>query len=134
MPKVAFIGEFADKPRIQGGGSSHINCHKIDSALNSAKQFADVTYAKGYNTDNDITDETLLNEAVNAAKNADIAVIFAGLPDAFENEGFDRKQEFFHPFPRKIPPITPKKQTNPPLSLKKSDFVRKHLDKCRKVE
>ena len=89
--KIAFIGEFADKPRIQGGGSSHINCHKIDSALNSAKQFADVTYAKGYNTDNDITDETLLNEAVNAAKNADIAVIFAGLPDAFENEGFDRK-------------------------------------------
>ena len=89
--KIAFIGEFADKPRIQGGGSSHINCHKIDSALNSAKQFADVTYAKGYNTDNDITDEALLNEAVNAAKNADIAVIFAGLPDAFENEGFDRK-------------------------------------------
>ena len=43
-----------------------------------------------------------------------------------------KKQEFFHPFPRKIPPITPKKQTNPPLSLKKSDFVRKHLDKCRK--
>ena len=89
--KIAFIGEFADKPRIQGGGSSHINCHKIDSALNSAKQFAEVTYAKGYNTDNDITDEALLNEAVNAAKNADIAVIFAGLPDAFENEGFDRK-------------------------------------------
>ena len=89
--KIAFIGEFADKPRIQGGGSSHINCHKIDNALNSAKQFADVTYAKGYNTDNDITDEALLNEAVNAAKNADIAVIFAGLSDAFENEGFDRK-------------------------------------------
>ena len=88
--KIAFIGEFADKPCIQGGGSSHINCHKIDSALNSSKQFADVTYAKGYNTDNDITDEALLNEAVNAAKNADIAVIFAGLPDAFENEGFDR--------------------------------------------
>ena len=43
-----------------------------------------------------------------------------------------KKQEFFHPFPHKIPTITPKKQTNPPLSLKKSDFVRKHLDKCRK--
>ncbi len=89
--KIAFIGEFADNPRIQGGGSSHIKCHKIDSALNSAKQFADVTYAKGYNTDNDITDEALLNKAVTVAKNADIAVIFAGLPDAFENEGFDRK-------------------------------------------
>ena len=43
-----------------------------------------------------------------------------------------KKQEFFHPFPRKIPPITPKKQTNPLLSLKRSDFVRKYFDKCRK--
>ncbi|MBU5478157.1 glycoside hydrolase family 3 C-terminal domain-containing protein [Eubacterium sp. MSJ-13] len=88
---IAFIGEFADKPRIQGGGSSHINCHKIDTALNCVKSFADVTYAKGYNTDDDKTDKTLLSEAIDTAKNADIAVIFAGLPDAFENEGFDRK-------------------------------------------
>lgn len=88
---IAFIGEFADKPRIQGGGSSHINCHRIDTALNCVKKFADVTYAKGYNTDDDKTDDALLNEAVNIAKNADTVVIFAGLPDAFENEGFDRK-------------------------------------------
>lgn len=87
---IAFIGEFADNPRIQGGGSSHINCHKIDTALNCVKKFADVTYAKGYNTDDDKIDNTLLDEAINTAKNADIAVIFAGLPDAFENEGFDR--------------------------------------------
>ena len=30
------------------------------------------------------------------------------------------------------PPITPEKQTNSLLSLKRSDFVRKYLDKCRK--
>lgn len=54
------------------------------------KAITNVTYAKGYNTDDDKTDVSLLNEAVNTAKNADIAVIFAGLPDAFENEGFDR--------------------------------------------
>ena len=30
-------------------------------------------------------------EAVQAAKDADVAVIFAGLPDSFESEGYDRK-------------------------------------------
>lgn len=35
-------------------------------------------------------DEALLNEAVKTAKEAEVAVIFAGLPDAFESEGFDR--------------------------------------------
>lgn len=49
-----------------------------------------ITYAKGYQTGEDKTDETLLHEAIEAAKNADIAVIFAGLPDAFESEGYDR--------------------------------------------
>ena len=32
----------------------------------------------------------LLEEAVKAASEADIAVIFAGLPDSFESEGYDR--------------------------------------------
>ena len=30
-------------------------------------------------------------KAVEAAANADVAVIFAGLPDSFESEGYDRK-------------------------------------------
>lgn len=87
---IAFIGQFADKPRFQGGGSSHINCFKVSSALNAVKDITSITYAQGYDTKEDVIDKTLLTEAVNTAKEADIAVIFAGLPDAFECEGYDR--------------------------------------------
>lgn len=86
--RIAFIGEFADKPRIQGGGSSHINNTRIDSALDAAGDC--VTYAQGFVIDSEETDEKLLNEAVAVAKDCDVAVIFAGLPDSFESEGFDR--------------------------------------------
>lgn len=90
--KIAFIGEFAETPRIQGGGSSHINCSKVTSALEASRTLENyqITYAKGYQTREDKTDETLLHEAIEAAKNSDVAVIFAGLPDAFESEGYDR--------------------------------------------
>lgn len=88
--KIAFIGEFAAVPRYQGGGSSHINSYKVDAAADCAKEYAGVTYAQGFITSEDRTDDALLAEAVEAAKNADIAVIFAGLPDAFESEGYDR--------------------------------------------
>lgn len=89
--KIAFIGEFAQKPRFQGGGSSHINSFKITSALDAVAEYADVTYAQGFITSEDKTDEKFLAEAVEAAKKSDIAVIFAGLPDSFESEGFDRR-------------------------------------------
>lgn len=89
--KVAFIGKYAKKPRYQGGGSSHINSHKITSALDAAAQMKNVTYAQGFDDAEDKTDEKLLAEAVEVARNADVAVIFAGLPDKFESEGFDRK-------------------------------------------
>jgi len=87
--KVAFIGEFADKPRYQGAGSSHINVPHPVGALEAAGDA--VVYARGYDAHSDKTDEALLNQAVETAKNAEIAVIFAGLPDAFESEGADRE-------------------------------------------
>lgn len=86
--KVAFIGAFAETPRIQGGGSSHIHCYRIESALKSVSH---ATYAQGFRTDIDETDPVLLKEAIQTAQDAEVAVIFAGLPDAFESEGFDRK-------------------------------------------
>ena len=89
--KVAFIGEFADKPRFQGGGSSHINCFKVTSALAAAKEAGlKVTYAPGYRISQDGPAADLIAEAVAAAKAADVAVVFAGLPDRFESEGYDR--------------------------------------------
>ncbi len=86
---VAFIGEFAEKPRFQGGGSSHINCFKTTGALEAAAGL-NVTYAKGYDTASDTSDDAMLAEAVAAAKAARVAVVFAGLPDSYESEGYDR--------------------------------------------
>lgn len=88
--RVAFIGAFAKNPRYQGGGSSHINSFRVTGALEAAEGMADITYAEGYGLEKDEIDEALVKEAVKAAKEAEVAVIFAGLPDAFESEGYDR--------------------------------------------
>lgn len=88
--KVVFIGAFAENPRYQGAGSSHVNVAHPVSALECV-QGLPVTYAKGYHADDDRTDGELLTEAVRMAKEADAAVIFAGLPEAYESEGFDRE-------------------------------------------
>lgn len=94
--KAAFIGKYAKAPRYQGGGSSHINSFKVESAMDAVKfcekvKEENIVFAQGYDDAEDVTDETLLAEAIEAAKNAEIAVVFAGLPDNFESEGYDRK-------------------------------------------
>lgn len=88
--KIAFIGEFAKKPRFQGGGSSHINSFRVSNVLDAVSWNTNITYSKGFSANADIYDETLAKEAVEAAKAADKVVIFAGLPDSFESEGYDR--------------------------------------------
>lgn len=87
---IAFIGEFAEKPRFQGGGSSHINAWRTESALDAVSGNKNILYARGYSLENDIVDAQLMEEAVRTAAQADAAVIFAGLPDSFESEGYDR--------------------------------------------
>lgn len=89
--QIAFIGKYAETPRYQGGGSSHINSFKVTSALEAVKGIQGITYAQGYLDNTDEIDEQLKKEAIDAAKNAKVAVIFAGLPDSFESEGYDRK-------------------------------------------
>ncbi len=88
---IAVIGKFAKNPRYQGGGSSHINSYKVTSFMDAAKgKGHDLIYADGYNIDKDEIDRALITKAVNAAKKSDVAVVFAGLPEAFESEGYDR--------------------------------------------
>ncbi len=87
---VVFIGGFAKRPRYQGGGSSHINSFRVDSALKAVKDIAEVSYAEGFSSSKDLYDKELAADAVEAARRADKAVIFAGLPDSFESEGYDR--------------------------------------------
>lgn len=106
---LAVIGGFAMQPRYQGGGSSHVNPASLENAYNEivkavAGTAAKVEYAQGYRLDSeggsiiehelvscsDETDEVLLKEAARIARNADFAVIFAGLPESYETEGVDR--------------------------------------------
>ena len=89
--KIALIGKYAARPRYQGGGSSHINSAYITDAKSVLERWGDVTFVPGFDDERDETDPDLLREAAEAAKNADVAVIFAGLPDAFESEGYDRR-------------------------------------------
>lgn len=88
--KVVFIGGYAEKPRIQGGGSSHIRNYKIDSAVEAVKNVADVHYAPMFHDEHSLGEEAWA-QAIKEAREADAAVIFAGLPDSFESEGFDRR-------------------------------------------
>lgn len=90
LDKVAIIGEFAEKPRYQGGGSSHINSFKVVSAMDALKENKNIAYAKGFFADRDETTDEMIADAVKLAKSAKVAVIFAGLPDSFESEGYDR--------------------------------------------
>lgn len=89
--KVVYIGGFAAQPRYQGGGSSHIRSAKVTSAWESAQgKERHVTYVEGFAADGDVLSETALQEAIDAAREADVAVIFAGLPDSYEGESYDR--------------------------------------------
>ncbi len=89
--KVAVIGEMAKAPRFQGAGSSVINPTKLDNAYDElSKLGVDMLYAAGYEKGKDEINAQLVNEAVEAAKKADVAVVFAGLTEEFEGEGYDR--------------------------------------------
>ncbi len=89
--RVALIGEMAVSPRYQGAGSSQINAKNVDDAFNVmlGKSYGFI-YAKGYDKTKDVTDITLVREAVEAAKSCETAVIFCGLTEEYESEGFDR--------------------------------------------
>lgn len=88
---IAVIGRLAKVPRYQGAGSSHINTTKLVSftdALDAAGQAYE--YADGYKMKGDGYSSGLIKKAVKAAKGKDAAIVFIGLTDAFESEGYDR--------------------------------------------
>ena len=86
--KLAVIGELAEKPRFEGGGSSHVNAHRVVTPKEVMPENA--VYAQGYRLDSDQPDEQLTAEAMALAKNSDQVVFFAGFPEAMESEGFDK--------------------------------------------
>ena len=92
--RIALIGRFARSPRYQGAGSSLMNPSRLDNLHDELVKLvgeANLTYAPGYTEKGDAADETLIQEALDAASKADVVVICAGLTDMYEVEGIDRK-------------------------------------------
>lgn len=92
--RIAVIGEFARTPRYQGGGSSRVVPTRLSGALEEITALIgakNVAFAPGFSlTDNPDTAAALTEEAVAAATGANRILLFLGLPDGFESEGFDR--------------------------------------------
>ena len=83
---VCLIGHMAKQMRYQGSGSSHINPVRL---VEPADCMAELSFAEGCFSDGSTTD-ALLAEAVELAKTHETPVVFVGLPDSYESEGFDR--------------------------------------------
>lgn len=108
--KAVVIGALAKEPRYQGAGSSKINPYRLDNAWSSLIGLGlNAEYAGGYSIkENEImesagdnlsenrvsgyvsSEEVLQEEALRICKGKDIVYLFAGLPEGFESEGFDR--------------------------------------------
>ncbi len=93
LKTIAVIGAFAKMPRYQGAGSSQVNPTRVSTAYDElvrvTGQDSTIGYAAGYTYDGNTTDD-LLADAKEKARGAQVALVFAGLPDSFESEGFDR--------------------------------------------
>jgi len=88
---LALIGAMAKIPRYQGAGSSHVNPSVLDDIYEEIKKKTNnITYADGYERYTDRVDESLIKEAKEAALHADTAIVFAGLTEEYESEGYDR--------------------------------------------
>ncbi|MDR3645244.1 MAG: glycoside hydrolase family 3 C-terminal domain-containing protein, partial [Clostridia bacterium] len=96
--KAAVIGAFAKTPRIQGAGSSKIHPIAVETPWDCMTEYGvDAVYAPGYPLKTSAPDkrelaaqEKRIAEACKAAEGKDIVYIFAGLPEGYESEGFDR--------------------------------------------
>jgi beta-glucosidase len=90
--KIAIIGTFAKKPRYQGAGSSQVNPTQLENPfdeINKIFNSSSIAFAEGYNSLGE-TNASLTAEAVKVAKGAEVVLLFAGLPDVYESESYDR--------------------------------------------
>lgn len=90
--KVCFIGDFADKPRYQGAGSSVVNPTRTESFIEEINRYKldCIGYAPGFERYGK-KNETLAKNALNLASRADTVIFFAGLDEVAEAEGLDRQ-------------------------------------------
>ncbi len=89
---IAIIGRSAEEPYFQGGGSSHINPTKVAIPFKELQERAgkaELSYAEGYPADETLRQD-LVDQAVELAQSADVALLYIGLPSNEESEGYDR--------------------------------------------
>ncbi len=84
---IVLIGFMAKHFRYQGSGSSHINPAKLTSLCDALPL---VKYTECCDENGNVTDAGL-KAAAEAAENAKVAVVAAGLPDIYESEAVDRE-------------------------------------------
>ncbi len=77
---IAVIGQFARSPRFQGAGSSQVNPTRVEPALDALMVRTPVEFESG----------ALLDDAVALATRSETVVLFVGLPEGDESEGYDR--------------------------------------------
>ena len=89
--RVAVIGEFAQKARYQGAGSSMVNCTQLEHTMDVIDSFdLDVVgFAPAYPR-HGATDRRMIEAAVDLAKKADYVLFYIGLDEISESEGLDR--------------------------------------------
>lgn len=89
--KVAVIGELARAPRYQGAGSSQINPTELSDAFSELiKASFQPLYSPGYNKKSKSISQLLINDACDLAKKSDVVLLFIGLTEDYEAEGYDR--------------------------------------------
>lgn len=95
---IAVIGANATKKHASGGGSSQVNAKyevtPLEGIKNIANENAQITFAQGYKIAEDATaDDKLIQEAVNAAKNSETAIVVGGFvhgySDAWSDNAYD---------------------------------------------
>jgi beta-glucosidase len=88
--RVALIGDYATTPRYQGEGSSKVNATRVDTLAQALRQAgADLVCAQGFRADGK-KERRLIDEAVEAARQAKVAVLCVGSDPLADREGQDR--------------------------------------------
>jgi beta-glucosidase len=92
--RIGLIGEMARIPRYQGAGSSLVNPIQVDSIYQEMLKIVGqewIRFAPGYSLADLTDDPGLVQDAIDVARDSDVVVICAGLPENYEVEGLDRE-------------------------------------------
>lgn len=102
--RILVVGEFAVSPRFQGGGSSHVHPWRLEIPLEEIRKInGSADYLSGfllpkpgekehtlYGKAKEEENKNRRDQVLAAADAYDKIVVFAGLPDLSESEGYDR--------------------------------------------